>query len=213
MNVQRKKSKSERKRRLTEVPNHAEEAFLLKVWWPAFGHFANLHAEFETKDFKDGRRFVDFAYISGGYKICIEIDGYGTHGRDLDRQKFADHLNRQNHLVLDGWTVIRFSYDEIIEKPRHCQQILQQLLGRLNGTNKIPLSPPEKAVYDLARAEVGPLTPARVAAKLGVHRKTGAKYLRSLSNKGYLTPLATQPSSRIVRYANASSDIHTSYSL
>jgi len=91
MNAQRKMSKGERKRRLTDISNHAEKMFLVQVWWPSFGHFANLNAEFAVKDFKDGWRYLDFAYVTEGYKICIEIDSYGTHWRDLDRYQFADH--------------------------------------------------------------------------------------------------------------------------
>jgi len=190
MNAQKARSKGERKRRLTEISNHAEKMFLLQVWWPSFGHFSNLNAEFAVRDFKDGWRFLDFAFITEGYKICIEIDSYGTHWKNLDRNQFADHLIRQNHLVVDGWIVMRFSYDDVKDKPRRCQQILQQLFGRLSGMNPTKLSPSEKAIYDLACANDSPITPSLTASKLGIHRKTAARHLHALKEKGLLSSLA-----------------------
>jgi len=130
MREQRRSSTRERLRRLTEISNYAEKLFLASVWWPSFGRFTNLHAEFQVTDFKDGFRFIDFAYIAEGFKVCIEIDGYGTHGKEANRRRFSDHLLRQNHLVIDGWIALRFPFDDLRENPLACQQILQQLFGR-----------------------------------------------------------------------------------
>lgn len=52
----------ERYRRLQEGHGHAEQLFLQQVWWPAFGGFTDLHPEYEVKDFRDGTRFLDFAF-------------------------------------------------------------------------------------------------------------------------------------------------------
>ncbi|WP_342779106.1 hypothetical protein [Paenibacillus hemerocallicola] len=99
----------ERLRRLMDGHGHAERTFLERVWWPSVGSFDWLHPEYEVSDFKDGYRYLDFAYIRFPYRIGIEIDGYGPHLRDVSRTHFADQLMRQNHLVIDGWRVIRFS--------------------------------------------------------------------------------------------------------
>ena len=90
-----KNSKGERRRRLEQRIGHAEKLYIIKVWWPLFGHLHNLHPEFEVKDFKDGWRFLDFAYLLAGCKICIEIDGFGPHWRDINRNRFSDQLMRQ----------------------------------------------------------------------------------------------------------------------
>jgi hypothetical protein len=50
----KKQRRGERLRRLTEGHGHAEKLFMEQVWWPAFGHFDNLHPEYEINDFKDG---------------------------------------------------------------------------------------------------------------------------------------------------------------
>ncbi|OAS17098.1 hypothetical protein A8708_02450 [Paenibacillus oryzisoli] len=125
-----KKRKGERLRRLLEGHGHAERLFLKQVWWRALGDFLYLHPEFEVKDFRDGTRFIDFAYIRQGLKLAIEIDGYSTHASQISRTQFSDSLTRQNHLIIDGWKVLRFSYDDIKNHPRMCEQIILQFIGK-----------------------------------------------------------------------------------
>lgn len=123
----------ERVRRLQKGQGHAEKLFLEHVWWPAFGHFDHLHPEYEITDFKDGFRYLDFAYIRPGVQLAIEIEGYGPHLRDISREQFSDQCRRQNDLIIDGWKVLRYSYDDIREMPRFCQQKLHQFMGRWLG--------------------------------------------------------------------------------
>ncbi|TVX98013.1 MarR family transcriptional regulator [Cohnella terricola] len=186
-------SRGERKRRLTSTTNHAEQMFIVKVWWPAFGHFACLQAEHEVRDFKDGTRYLDFAYITEGFKICIEIDGFGAHWRDVNRTQFADQLMRQNHLVIDGWYVLRFSYDDIMDRPRMCQQIIQHLLGRLGAQLdiEIELTLTEQAILQLALSIAEPLSPKFVVQQLGIHRTTVHRHLQCLVSKKLLIPVRT----------------------
>lgn len=181
----------ERKRRLTRQSNHAEKLFIRNIWWPSFGQLNNLHAEYEIRDFKNGWRYLDFAFIVEGFKICIEIDGYGTHSRDVNRTQFSDHLLRQNHLVIDGWYLLRFSYDDIVERPRVCQQIVQQLMGKLSVLNawpEISLTPSERTILRLAVSLSTPITPQFATAHLKLHRTTVTRHLKSLVLKGLLTP-------------------------
>jgi hypothetical protein len=126
----------ERLRRLMDGHAHAEKMFLEKIWWKAVGHFEYLHPEYEVYDFRDGVRYLDYAYLRPPYKIDVEVDGFSSHSRDINRRTFADNLMRQNHLVLDGWIILRFSYDDIKDRPKQCQQIIQQLLGKLYGGNR-----------------------------------------------------------------------------
>jgi hypothetical protein len=111
----------ENKRRLEQGIGHAEKLFLEAVWYPAFHEMDGLYPEYEIADFRDGVRFLDFAYLKAGLRLAIEIDGYRAHSADLSRWQFSDSLMRQNHLILDGWKLLRFSYDDIKEKPRMCQ--------------------------------------------------------------------------------------------
>lgn len=120
-------------RRLQDGHGHAEKLFLKLVWWPAFGSFTDLYPEYEVKDFRDGYRFLDFAFLKHTLKLAIEIDGFTTHASQISRSQFSDQLLRQNHLILDGWKILRFSYDDVNEHPRRCQQILQQFMGLYLG--------------------------------------------------------------------------------
>ncbi|MCC3374975.1 helix-turn-helix domain-containing protein [Cohnella sp. REN36] len=198
-----KRSKGERRRRL-EKHGHAEKKLLSEVWWPALGHFDGLVAEYEVRDFKDGSRFLDYAVRPDSLRINLETDGYGPHCRDLDRRKFADHLMRQNHLLLDGWRMLRFSHDDVVEKPRQCQQLLLQALGTwgYSGGNHcaaVDLNSVELAIMRAARNHSGPLSAQQVAADIQIHPKTASRYLRTLMGRGLL--VASRPdAARITGY-------------
>ncbi|MCL7745492.1 DNA-binding response regulator [Halalkalibacter alkaliphilus] len=180
----------ERLRRLQEGHKHAEMLFLKEVWWPLFHHFRYLYPEYEVNDFKDGTRYLDFAYIRPTIRICFEIDGYGPHLKEISRWQFSDSLERQNQLVIDGWTVIRFSYDQVKEKPRRCQQIVQQVIGRWLGDelDLTTLSLVEKEVLRLAIRKGEAISPIEVQKYLKLSDKTVKKVLSQLVDKKMLIP-------------------------
>jgi hypothetical protein len=180
----------ERLRRLQEGHNQAEMLFLKQVWWPSFHHFRYLHPEYEVDDFKDGKRYLDFAYIRPAIQICLEIDGYGPHLKDISRWQFSGRLERQNQLVIDGWTVIRFSYDQVKENPRRCQQIVQQVIGRWLGDelDQTSLSFLEKEVLRLAIRKGEAISPTEVEKYLKLSDKTVKKVLSQLVDKKMLIP-------------------------
>ncbi|MGM0846614.1 MAG: DUF559 domain-containing protein [Bacillota bacterium] len=180
----------ERLRRLQEGHQHAEMLFLKQVWWPLFHHYRYLHPEYEINDFKDGKRYLDFAYIRPAIRLCLEIDGYGPHSRNISRWQFTDSLERQNQLVIDGWTVIRFSYDQVKENPRRCQQVVQQVIGRWVGDemDRSTLSLVEKEVLRLAIQKGESISPIEVERHLKLSDKTVSKILSQLVNKNMLTP-------------------------
>lgn len=180
----------ERLRRLQEGHNHAEMLFLKQVWWPLFSHFNYLHPEYEVDDFKGGKRYLDFAYIRPGVRICIEIDGYGPHLKNLSRWQFSDSLERQNQLVIDGWSVLRFSYDQVKEKPRRCQQFVQQLMGQWLGDEltQTSLTIVEKEVLRLAIRKGEAIFPKEVASNLKFGDKKARKVLAQLVAKKMLIP-------------------------
>lgn len=180
----------ERLRRLQEGHNHAEMLFLKQVWWPLFSHFNYLHPEYEVDDFKGGKRYLDFAYIRPGFRICIEIDGYGPHLKNSSRWQFSDSLERQNQLVIDGWSVLRFSYDQVKEKPRRCQQFVQQLMGQWLGDEltQTSLTIVEKEVLRLAIRKGEAIFPKEVASNLKFGDKKARKVLAQLVAKKILIP-------------------------
>ena len=72
-------------RRLQEGHGYLEQLFLQTVWWPAAGSLDHLFAEYEISNFTHGFRFLDFAYLRPPYRLCFELDGFGTHAKDLNR--------------------------------------------------------------------------------------------------------------------------------
>lgn len=183
--------RGERARRLQKGHGHAEKLFLDHVWWPAFGHFDHLHPEYEVTDFKDGFRYLDFAYIRPGMQLAIEIDGYGPHLRDISREQFSDQCRRQNDLIIDGWKILRYSYDDIREIPRFCQQKLQQFMGRWLGDEQRSIEADwrEKEMIRLFLKHAVPVTPGEVCIHFGVKSKTARKWLQGLMIKGWILPV------------------------
>ncbi|MCI3920354.1 hypothetical protein MO973_08915 [Paenibacillus sp. TRM 82003] len=108
-----------------------EKMMLRKLWWPLFGILENLHPEYEVKDFEGKDRFLDLAYIQYPLLIDLEGDGYGPHLKNISRYQFADERRRDSALIILGWEVIRFSYDDIRERPLECQQLLKHRIAKL----------------------------------------------------------------------------------
>lgn len=185
----RSETSDERRRRIAGI-GHAERLFLQEVWWPAVGSFEYLYPEYEVSDFKDGTRYLDFAYIRFPLRICFEIDGYGPHWRDISRWHFADQLMRQNHLVIDGWRVIRLSYDDITEKPRRCQQLIQQLIGRWFGSGRqlAALTASEHKIVRYAIGKQAPFSPTEASDAAGVSEQQARTLLHRLLVAGVLLP-------------------------
>ncbi|MNW56583.1 hypothetical protein D3C74_343100 [compost metagenome] len=172
---------------------HAEKLFLENVWWPALGHFENLHPEYEVTDFKDGFRYLDFAYIRQGIQLAIEIDGYGPHMRNISRVQFSDQCRRQNDLIIDGWKILRYTYDDVKEIPRFCQQKLQQFMGRWLGDEPrvIEMDWLEKEIIRLfLKRGANPVTPGEICKHFGVSSKTARKWLHNLMTKKWIQPLS-----------------------
>ncbi|MFD0698267.1 DUF559 domain-containing protein [Paenibacillus sp. GCM10027628] len=183
--------KGERLRRLREGHGHAEKLFLQLVWWKAFGDFKHLHPEYEVRDFRDGTRFIDFAFIRHSLRLAIEIDGYGTHSAQISRTQFSDQWIRQNHLIIDGWKVLRFAYDDVKDRPRMCEQMLQQFMGRYFGersetTSKMDYI--EKEVFRFALGLDRSLSPRDVSELLHVKNEKARQILRSMTVKQLLEP-------------------------
>ncbi|WP_258881404.1 hypothetical protein [Paenibacillus sp. sptzw28] len=122
----------------------------------------------------------------------------------LGRWQFADQLMRQNHLVIDGWLVLRFAYDDLAEKPRRCQQVLQQLLGKWHGGGGIlsvnhdsrpgkvglhmqKFNSMERDIIRLALRD-GTVSVARASQTIGMSTGKTRRILLALMSKGLLVP-------------------------
>jgi hypothetical protein len=93
----------ERKGRLLRGHQYAEKLLLKNVWWPLYGNFDYLHPEYEIYDWNRKSQFLDFAVLPTFGRISLESDGFQSHVRDMDRDKFSYSLNRDNFLTGMGW--------------------------------------------------------------------------------------------------------------
>ena len=62
--------------------------------------------------------------------MAIEIDGWAWHS---DPERFQDDQRRQNALVAAGWTVLRFTWADLIERPEQVVATVVRTLARLRS--------------------------------------------------------------------------------
>lgn len=179
-----------RARRLQDGLGHAEKLFLLNVWWPIFGHFHHLHPEYEIRDYSDGHRYIDFAYIQAYYRLAIEIDGFEWHWQGVTRQKHADHVNRQNALLIDDWRLLRFTYDSVLRHPRSCQQTVQQMLGKgqIIAAELAGLSLEEREIVRIAARRSLPISAPEICDWIHVSSRHARELLHRLVESHWLEP-------------------------
>ncbi|CAM3531949.1 MULTISPECIES: hypothetical protein [Saccharibacillus] len=180
----------ERRGRLERGHQYAEKLFLEQVWWPLIGSFDHLHPEYEIHDWNRRSQFLDFAFLpeSGG-RIGIECDGFQSHIKDMDREKFGYALNRDSFLTGMNWKMLHFSFDEIRTRPDVCRMLLQLSVGPLlfdSRKTSPTLTPEEKEVLRFAWRLGRPIRPKDLkdTYRFG-HRKANG-LLRSLVDRQLL---------------------------
>ncbi len=195
-----RRRKGERRSRLERGHAHAEKLFAQNVWWQLKGNFDHLHPEYEVLDWRGRPYYADFCYRLGRLRLLIEIKGYVTHVRDLDRPGFSRECNRETFLKGLGFTVISFSYDDVKDCPDLCITLLKLVLSSFEPQS-VPTTRKvigEKEVLLLACSLGGDIRPIDVSRHLRVNRRTAVKMLQSLSAKGWLIPIRS--GNRVLRY-------------
>lgn len=105
---------------------HGTVAFLRSIWFPAIGNLDHLYPEYEVRDFGNGCRYLDLAYIPWGAKGCIEIHGYRTHARDIETARFKDLCIRR---LMRPFTPRELS-SHLRLSERHTRAILHNLVNK-----------------------------------------------------------------------------------
>lgn len=151
----------EGRRRLEEDERYAERLFAETIWYPVIPNLTFLHPEYELRDFNGKLRFIDYAWLREWVKLAIEIDPYGTHAANISKWQHDDNMMRHNHLLLDGWFILRFTLNQIKHHPRECQRVLQQFFG-MYVTMGVTESLSDSSADTIVEREV-----VRVAQRLG----------------------------------------------
>jgi very-short-patch-repair endonuclease len=79
-----------------------------------------------TRQYRVGRRRIDIAYPRE--RVIIELDGLGSR---FSRAAFRADRNRQNEIVLalPGWTLLRFTRDDVILDWAGVEETLRTVVG------------------------------------------------------------------------------------
>lgn len=188
--------------RLARGHGHAESLFLKQIWWILRGNFDNLHPEYEVLDWRGRSYFADLAWLPGYVKLVIEIKGYASHVRDMDRQKYCNELNRETFLHAMGYQVISFAYDDVEQRPELCIALLRMVLARYQAspTPVTRAQMAEKEVLRFAIQHAEPIRPKDVEQHFDIDHRTAVKMLKKLCSKGMLSPSFNGSGQRIVRY-------------
>lgn len=160
---------------------HGTVEFLRAVWFPTVQHFDCLYPEWEVRDFNNRFRYVDLAYMPGGVKRGIEIQGYGPHARDLDVRRFKDLCWRHCLLALDDWVLLPIPYLSIQDEPRRCQQLMLSFIGKFTSLD-VPseLTSFEAETARFARRLLRSFTPLELAEHLHITDRHARRILHKL---------------------------------
>ncbi len=71
---------------------------------------------------------VDAAYPD--LKLAIEVDGFEHHSTP---EAFQHDRTRQNALVAIGWTVLRFTWHDVVHRPAQVAKLIEQAIARLTA--------------------------------------------------------------------------------
>lgn len=140
--------------------------------------------------------------MPGFVKLIIEIKGFATHVRDMDRQKYCNELNRETFLYAMGYHVISFSYDDVERHPELCITMLRMVMSR-HQAEQAPVSRAllaEKEIIRLAIQLAQPIRPKDVEQHFEINHRTAVLMLQKLAAKGWLLPSSRGKKERIVRY-------------
>ncbi|MDO3412509.1 hypothetical protein QWJ34_22280 [Saccharibacillus sp. CPCC 101409] len=201
----------ERRGRLERGHRYAEKLFLEKVWWPLLGSLDHLHPEYEIHDWNRRSQFLDFAFLpENGGKIGIECDGFQSHIKDMDRERFSYALNRDSFLTGIGWKMLHFAFDDIERRPEVCRMLLQLSLGPFaagpfSRPDHPELSPEEKDVlltaWHLGRA----IRPIDLRQKYGFCHRKSRKILTTLAEQRLLRAVPGGKGSYVCKYETVGS--------
>ncbi|WP_397333543.1 transcriptional regulator [Paenibacillus sp. JSM ZJ436] len=162
--------------------------FLQEVWFPVIGNFNDLHAEYEIRDYSGGYRYLDFAYMPGGAKGCIEVQDFRSHARDVDSARFKDLCMKQALLVLDDWAILPVAVLSIREDVGRCKQLVLSFVGKFLSAQLLPgLNWAEAESLRFCRRLLRPIEPKELAAHLGLSENRTRVLLRTLVGKNLLT--------------------------
>jgi very-short-patch-repair endonuclease len=103
--LKKRTGKTAWEKRSKQIPSSLEQWFIDKVILKF-----NLNEKYDiVSEYAEFPYFIDFAFVN--IKLAIELDGpaHFSHGNT----RFEHDLEKDKHLLLKGWKVVRIAYNEI----------------------------------------------------------------------------------------------------
>jgi len=172
------------------------------IWFPAIGNLDHLYPEYEVRDFNNGYRYLDLAYMPGNAKGCIEIQDYRSHARDIEVSRFKDLCMRQSLLVLDDWLILTIAYLSIRDDQGVCKQLVLSFVGKfLSHAVPSGLHWAEAETLRYAHRLLRPFTPMELSKHLQLSEHRTRVILRALLEKKLLEVASGKQRYRTYRLA------------
>lgn len=180
--------KNHRRRELLQKGlSHGTVEMLRSIWYPVVGNFDHLYPEWEVRDFNNGFRYLDLAFLPGKMKGDIEVQDYRSHARDLDTRRFKDLCRRQSLLSLDDWIFLPIAYLSIRDEPEFCKQLILSFIGKLLSFEAdARLNFVEAETVRYARRLLRPFTPNELALHLRVTDRYARNILHRLVEENHI---------------------------
>jgi very-short-patch-repair endonuclease len=90
---------------------------------------AGISGWLANAEIRDGRGVIGFGdLVFPAARLVVELDGWAHHS---DPVRFQHDRTRQNRLVAAGWTVLRFTWRDLVERPADVVAEIGAALGRL----------------------------------------------------------------------------------
>ena len=193
LETHKRKRRGERLRRLHVGYQKAERLLMEQIVYPVVGSFSDLHPEYEVRMLREASAYLDIALVRGMLKVDFEIDGYGPHERDVSRDQFAWDRRRDAMLRAEGWIVLRFAYDDVLEEPESIRRIVRRVLRRVE-LKKGEMSLQESEVIKFAMLnKKNIIKVTRLIEQMEIGRDQTRRLLKNMAAEGILDILGNAP--------------------
>jgi superfamily II DNA or RNA helicase len=162
---------------------YLEQSFLKNIFYVDYGESGlNLitpEVDLDRNDGSDRKWRLDFEIKTKSNKFAIECDGYNYHapGR-VSRERFNELEIKRNETLRQGYQLISFSKDQVIDNPDECiyelrrsvnsdRELFDLFLNRSKGQIK-PHDAQQKALDALIKARNGGLDKGLVVLATGL---------------------------------------------
>jgi superfamily II DNA or RNA helicase len=99
------------------IVQESEKLFVREFLFPLFGEkkIKYVIPQYPFIDSEGKNRRIDFGIVYEQQKIALEVNGETYHAEGvIPNENFDDNLNRQNEILNAGWSLLRFSYNQLL---------------------------------------------------------------------------------------------------